>query len=235
MKKCIAGFFCVLIILNSQAQKKPTTTKPVTTKPATQTPVLRTESDSMSYAIGLSVANFYSQQGIKLNSSLITKACNDILQNKKPLLTEDQANLIFMCHSNPQLCSYVKEGEKFLAENKKRSTVKTTASGLQYEVLKQGSGINPAATDTVVVNYVGTLTSGTEFDNSYKRGSPISFPLNGVIRGWTEGLQLMRAGSKYKFYVPYQLGYGLNNAQTIPGGSVLIFEIELLDVKKAKG
>ena len=240
MKKCIAGVICVFIILNSQAQKKPTTTKPVTTKPlttkpTTQTSTLKTEADSMSYAIGLSVANFYSQQGIKLNSTLITKACNDVLENKKPLMTEEQANLVFMCHSNPQLCSYVKEGESFLAGNKKKPNVKTTPSGLQYEVLKQGTGIKPAAIDTVVVNYVGTLTNGTEFDNSYKKGTPISFPLNRVIKGWTEGLQLMPAGSKYKFYVPYQLGYGLNNDQTIPGGSVLIFEVELLDVKKAKG
>lgn len=234
MKKCIAAFICFSIILNSHAQKKPIK-KTITTKTSAQTPVLKTESDSMSYAIGLSVANFYSQQGIKLNSALVTKAINDVTTNKKPLLTEEQANLIFMCHSNPQLCSYVKEGEKFLAENKKKPNVKTTPSGLQYEIVKQGTGIKPAAIDTVVVNYIGTLTNGTEFDNSYKRGTPISFPLNGVIKGWTEGLQLMPAGSKYKFYVPYQLGYGLNNAQTIPGGSVLIFEVELLDVKKAKG
>ena len=190
--------------------------------------------DSLSYAIGLSVANFYRQQGIKLNTTIVSKACNDVLLNKKPLLTDDQANLLFMCHSNPQLCGHVKQDEKFLVENKKKPNVKVTPSGLQYEVLSQGSGMRPNATDSVTVNYMGTLTDGTEFDNSYKRGQPITFSLDRVIRGWTEGLQLMTVGSKYKFYVPYQLGYWLNEMGTIPAGSALVFEVELLDVKKPK-
>jgi FKBP-type peptidyl-prolyl cis-trans isomerase len=133
---------------------------------------------------------------------------------------------------NPDVFKKIEAGEKFLAENKKKSGVKTTASGLQYEVIRQGDGIRPTAADTVEVNYAGTLIDGFEFDNSYKRGQSISFPLNGVIRGWTEGLQLMTAGSKYKFYVPQQLGYGMNDMGSIPGGSVLVFEIELLNVKK---
>jgi FKBP-type peptidyl-prolyl cis-trans isomerase FklB len=198
------------------------------------TSVLKTKNDSLSYAIGLSVVNFYRQQGIKLNTAMVTKACNDVLTNKKPLLTDEQANLVFMCHSNPQICTNVTEGENFLAKNKKNATVKTTPSGLQYEVISQGMGIKPGPADTVTVNYKGTLINGNEFDNSYKRGQPISFPLNGVIKGWTEGLQLMPVGSKYKFYIPYQLGYGLNDMQAIPGGSLLVFEVELLDVKKAK-
>jgi FKBP-type peptidyl-prolyl cis-trans isomerase FklB len=198
------------------------------------TSVLKTKNDSLSYAIGLSVVNFYRQQGIKLNTAMVTKACNDVLTNKKPLLTDEQANLVFMCHSNPQICTNVTEGENFLAKNKKNATVKTTPSGLQYEVISQGMGIKPGPADTVTVNYKGILINGNEFDNSYKRGQPISFPLNGVIKGWTEGLQLMPVGSKYKFYIPYQLGYGLNDMQAIPGGSLLVFEVELLDVKKAK-
>jgi FKBP-type peptidyl-prolyl cis-trans isomerase FklB len=198
------------------------------------TSVLKTKNDSLSYAIGLSVVNFYRQQGIKLNTAMVTKACNDVLTNKKPLLTDEQANLVFMCHSNPQICTNVTEGENFLTKNKKNATVKTTPSGLQYEVISQGMGIKPGPADTVTVNYKGTLINGNEFDNSYKRGQPISFPLNGVIKGWTEGLQLMPVGSKYKFYIPYQLGYGLNDMQAIPGGSLLVFEVELLDVKKAK-
>jgi FKBP-type peptidyl-prolyl cis-trans isomerase len=165
---------------------------------------------------------------------LVTKACNDVLTSKKPLLTDEQANLLFMCHSNPTLCAHVKEDEKFLTGNKKNPNVKLTPSGLQYEVITQGTGIRPNATDTVTVNYKGTLTNGTEFDNSYKRGEPISFALDHVIRGWTEGLQLMTVGSKYKFYIPYQLGYGLNEMGTIPAGSALVFEVELLDVKKPK-
>jgi FKBP-type peptidyl-prolyl cis-trans isomerase FklB len=237
MKKYFIAAFCFSITGISYAQKAPrktTTTKTSTkAKPAaTSTSILKTKSDSLSYAIGLSVANFYKQQGIKLNTVLVTRALNDITTQKKPLLNDEQANLVFMCHSNPQICKNVTEGETFLAKNKKNTNVKTTPSGLQYEVISQGTGVKPGATDTVTVNYKGVLINGNEFDNSYKRGQPISFALNGVIPGWTEGLQLMPVGSKYKFYIPYQLGYGLNDMQAIPGGSVLIFEVELLGVKK---
>lgn len=229
----IASCFLATISYGQKTASKTATSKPKTTTSAS-TQALKTQNDSLSYAIGLSVANFYRQQGVQLNTAIVTKACNDVLQKKKPLLTDDQANLLFMCHSNPQICTNVKQGEAFLAANKKKSNVKITSSGLQYEVVTQGSGIKPGPTDTVTVNYMGTLIDGNEFDNSYKRGQPISFPLNGVIHGWTEGLQLMPVGSKYKFYIPYQLGYGLNDMQAIPGGSVLIFEVELLDVKKPK-
>lgn len=235
MKKSFFIAFCFFVSI-ANAQK--TTTKPVTTKPktttgTTSTPVLKTQNDSLSYAIGLSVANFYRQQGIQLNTALVSKACNDVLEKKKPLLTDEQANLVFMCHSNPQICVNVKEGENFLAQNKKKANIKTTPSGLQYEVLTKGSGAMPSSVDTVTVNYKGTLINGNEFDNSYKRGEPTTFSLNRVIRGWTEGLQLMSVGSKYRFFIPQQLGYGLNETGTIPGGSVLIFEVELLDVKRA--
>jgi FKBP-type peptidyl-prolyl cis-trans isomerase len=121
-------------------------------------------------------------------------------------------------------------GENFLAANKKKAGVKTTASGLQYEVIREGTGPKPTAQDTVTVNYAGTLINGTEFDNSYKRGEPITFPLRGVIAGWTEGLQLMSTGAKYKFYIPHQLAYGTNDVGTIPAGSVLVFEVELLKI-----
>ena len=233
MKKICFIAFCFLLVGYSYAQKTPP--KPVTTKKTTpSTAVLKTHNDSLSYAIGLSVANFYRQQGVKLNTAIVTKACNDVLEKKKPLLSDDQANLVFMCHSNPQICVNVKEGERFLVQNKKNSNLKVTPSGLQYEVVTQGSGPRPIATDTVVVNYRGTLTNGTEFDNSYKRGEPTSFAVNRVIQGWTEALLLMPKGSKYKLYIPYQLGYGLNDMQAIPGGSVLVFEVELLDIKKPK-
>lgn len=124
----------------------------------------------------------------------------------------------------------VKETE-FLAENGKKSGITTTESGLQYEVLTQGSGAMPAATDKVKVHYKGTLLDGTVFDSSYDRDMPIEFQLNGVIKGWTEGLQLMKIGSKYKFYIPSKLGYGERGAgQVIPGNATLIFEVELLDI-----
>ena len=237
MKKIwIAGL--VLLSVPAVAQKKPIPKKTATTTRATVNP-LKSGTDSLSYALGVSVASFYKQQGIhNLNTSMLSKAIGDVLSGKKPVLNEMQCNNVITAYmqkaemekSKPN----VEAGQKFLAENKTKPNVKTTASGLQYEVLTQGTGVHPKPTDTVEVNYVGTLLDGTEFDNSYKRGQSIEFPLNGVIRGWTEGLQLMPAGSKYKFYIPYDLAYGLNGAGPIPGGSTLVFEVELLNVKPSK-
>src|SRR5207253_1751905 len=123
-------------------------------------------------------------------------------------------------------------GEKFLAENKSKEGVKTTASGLQYKVLKEGNGAQPKSSDTVTVNYRGTLVDGTEFDSSYKRGQPATFPITGVIKGWTEALQLMKVGSKFQLFVPANLAYGDRSpGAQIPAGSTLIFEVELLDAK----
>ena len=126
----------------------------------------------------------------------------------------------------------IEEGRKFLAQNKLKPGVITTASGLQYEVIREGTGIKPAAVDTFVCHYRGTLLNGTEFDASYNRNQPLVMGVSQVIRGWTEGLQLMPVGSKYKFYIPYDLAYGTNDQGPIPGGSLLVFEVELLDVKK---
>lgn len=123
-------------------------------------------------------------------------------------------------------------GKKFLEDNAKKADVKTTSSGLQYKVIAEGTGKKPKATETVTVHYRGTLIDGTEFDSSYKRGEPISFGLNRVIAGWTEGLQLMPTGSKYEFYIPYNLAYGERGAGgVIPPFAKLIFEVELLGVK----
>lgn len=224
-----------LISLSTFAQK--TTTKKKTAGGVASAKPLKSESDSLSYALGVSVASFYKQQGLtNLNATTISKGISDVMGGKKPLLDAGQCQNFIMAYMSKQQASKSKPnvdaGEKFLAQNKKNAAVKTTPSGLQYEVLTQGTGPKPLVTDTVVVNYKGTLLDGSEFDNSYKRGEPISFPLNGVIRGWTEGLQLMPVGSKYKFYIPHQLGYGLNEQGPIPAGSVLIFEVELLQIKK---
>lgn len=238
MKKSIVAVLA-LFSLSVQAQKKKPATKTTRTKmtaaSSASAPKLTNITDSASYALGLSVANFYKQQGFKsLNTTLIARAINDVQADKKPVFTEEQANEVIMYFVNPNLRSTIEEGKAFLATNAKKAGVKTTASGLQYEVLREGNGAKPKGTDTVEVNYAGTLLNGTEFDNSYKRGQPIEFPLTNVIRGWTEGVQLMPVGSKYKFYVPYDIGYGLNGNGPIPGGATLVFEIELLNIKPAQ-
>ena len=220
----------------AQAQKATTTKKPVPKKTSTSAAAtgtsLKSLADSASYAIGLSVASFYKQQGVKnLNTSMISRAINDVYSGKPTAMNEQQSQECMMRYMNPNLAKNIAAGEKFLAENKNKPGVKTTASGLQYEVVTQGTGPKPTATDTVVVNYRGTLIDGTEFDNSYKRGEPLSFPANRVIPGWTEALQLMPVGSKYKLYIPYQLAYGMNETGPIPGGSTLVFDVELLSIK----
>ena len=211
----------------------------VDTTPVVKTVMLNNINDSASYAVGVSVANFYKQQGIKtLNTELVSKAINDIMSGGDVLMDDAAANscmnnymtLIQTEKSKPRMDS----GTAFLEQNKTKSGIITTASGLQYEIITAGTGIKPTAQDSVTCNYMGTLLDGTEFDNSYKRGEPITFNLGGVIRGWTEGLQLMSEGAKYKFYVPYALGYGAHDYGPIPGGSVLIFEVDLLKVIKSK-
>lgn len=219
--------------LGAAAQKKPVPVKKPTV--ATATPALKNLNDSASYAIGISIARFYSQQGLtNINTSLVSKAINDVLAGKKVLLDDNQTNNVIMkCMNEAQQAKSkpnIAAGQQFLAKNKSKAGVKTTASGLQYEVLVEGTGPKPSATDSVTVHYAGTLINGTEFDNSFKRGQPITFTLNGVIKGWTEGLQLMPVGSKYKLYIPHQLGYGTNDVGSIPAGSVLIFEVELLAI-----
>jgi FKBP-type peptidyl-prolyl cis-trans isomerase FklB len=222
-----------LAVLKAEAQK----TKPAPVKkPAVTTPVLKNLTDSASYAMGVSMASFYAQQGVQnINPALVSQAIRDVYAKKNLAITDAQCNEIIMklmdARQEEKLKPSIAAAEKFLEANKKRAGVKTTASGLQYEVITEGTGPRPTAADEVTVNYVGTLVDGTEVDNSYKRGQPISFNLGGVIKGWTEGLQLMPVGSKYKFYIPYELGYGLHGTGPIPGAATLIFEIELLSIK----
>ncbi|MGE5520262.1 MAG: FKBP-type peptidyl-prolyl cis-trans isomerase [Candidatus Dadabacteria bacterium] len=236
MKKVLVIAFCFSLALANAQKPAPKKTTPVS-HPATTSVSLKTLNDSVSYAIGLSVASFYSQQGItKLNTAALTKAINDVMSKKQASLNEQQANDVIMKYMETAQAEKIKPtiaaSEAFLAANKKKPGVKTTATGLQYEVIKEGIGPKPTATDTVVVNYAGTLIDGTEFDNSYKRGTPAEFPANRVIPGWTEALQLMPVGSKYKLYIPYQLGYGTRGAGgSIPGGAALVFEVELLSIK----
>jgi FKBP-type peptidyl-prolyl cis-trans isomerase FklB len=160
----------------------------------------------------------------------------DVLEKNQPQISYQEAQQVlgqFFQELEAKIAGAAKaEGENFLAENKKREGVQVTASGLQYEVLEATIGQKPKATDKVRVHYEGTLIDGTVFDSSYQRGESISFPLNGVIKGWTEGLQLMSVGSKYKFFIPYQLAYGERGAgQQIPPYAALIFTVELLGIE----
>jgi FKBP-type peptidyl-prolyl cis-trans isomerase len=235
MKKIILFVILVAVInvLYAQPGKQPV--KTTVTKPVP--PVLKNINDSASYAVGVSVANFYKQQGIKkINTALLSRAVNDILTGKKPLLDDNAANNVMNSYMSRLQAEKskptIEEGQKFLAQNKTKPGVKTTASGLQYEVITEGTGIKPTAVDTFVAHYRGTYINGTEFDASYNRGEPLKMSITQVIPGWTEGLQLMPVGSKYKFYIPYNIAYGAFDYNGIPGGSMLIFELELLDVKK---
>lgn len=193
--------------------------------------------DKISYAIGLSMGQNLMGSGVtSLQYEDLAQGIQDVLEHKQPQISYQEAQTVlgkFFSELESKIAGEAKaEGEKFLAENAKRPEVKTTASGLQYEVIESTLGQKPKATDTVRVHYEGTLINGTVFDSSYKRGEPISFGLNQVIKGWTEGLQLMSIGSKYKLYIPYQLAYGEQGAgASIPPYAALIFTVELLGIE----
>ena len=193
--------------------------------------------DKISYALGLSMGQNLMGSGVtSLDYADLAAGIKDVLEKNQPQISYQEAQQVlgqFFQELEAKIAGAAKEeGEKFLAENKKREGVQVTASGLQYEVLEATIGQKPKATDTVKVHYEGTLIDGTVFDSSYKRGESISFPLNGVIKGWTEGLQLMSVGSKYKFFIPYQLAYGERGAgQQIPPYAALIFTVELLGIE----
>lgn len=226
-----------LLAFSSEAKKK----KSVAVAPPA--PIFQNDVDSMSYALGINIGtdlgnNLKKIPGGKSNIDLFLKAFSTSLKGDSTLMTKEVANEYFknyMMKAQAQETDAKKAaGEKFLAENKTKPGVITTASGLQYQVLVPTEGPKPKAVDSVTVHYQGFLLDGTKFDSSVDRGEPVTFPLNQVIPGWTEGVQLMSVGSKYKFFIPYTLGYGERGAgQTIPGFSTLIFEVELLGVKPA--
>ncbi|MEL6658098.1 MAG: FKBP-type peptidyl-prolyl cis-trans isomerase [Bacteroidota bacterium] len=193
--------------------------------------------ESVSYSLGILVAQNLKNQGFKdINIEEFGAAIDDVLQDRETKVDVTQANEIVQQYMQAAKAAQHKDnkdaGEAFLAENKLRGEVVTTDSGLQYEVLTEGEGSKPKATDEVEVHYHGTLIDGTVFDSSVQRGETTSFPLNRVISGWTEGLQLMSVGSKYKFYIPYNLAYGDQGAGAqIKPFSALVFEVELISIK----
>lgn len=224
MKSLLIALSTVLLVLPLFAQEKSTQ--------------LKDQKDKVSYSIGLNVGFNLAKQKIPVNPDALSAGIKDALAGK-PQMTEAEVKETMAAFEKDMMDKQKAAGEKsavdggkYLEENKKKEGVKTTASGLQYKSLKEGSGAQPKATDTVTVNYRGTLLDGTEFDSSYKRGEPATFPLSGVIKGWTEGLQLMKKGSKYQFVIPAGLAYGERSPGAgIPSNSTLIFEVELLEIK----
>jgi|ERR1700678_1361761 len=205
--------------------------------------VLKTEKDKFSYALGMKMGANFKKQSVPVDPSILARGIRDAVAGGKTLLTDDEAQAAIMevqkdvqkqqqAKTEQASAGNKKEGETFLAANKGKDGVVTLPSGLQYKILQEGKGPKPAATDSVVCNYRGTLIDGKEFDSSYKRGQPATFPINGVIKGWTEALQLMPVGSKWQLFVPSDLGYGDSGAgPDIGPGATLIFEVELLSIQ----
>ena len=200
--------------------------------------------DKLSYALGLGIGRQLSQMGAAdLNIDDFAQAVKDMIDGKEPQVATAEAQQIvedfFRKQEERQRAEAAEkykgaksEGEKYLSENAKKEGVVTLPSGLQYQVLKEGNGKSPKATDKVVCHYEGMLIDGTMFDSSVQRGEPATFPLNGDIVGWAEGLQLMKAGAKYRIFIPYQLGYGERGAgASIPPFATLVFDVELIEVK----
>jgi FKBP-type peptidyl-prolyl cis-trans isomerase FklB len=250
----------LLLLGNAHAQQTPAATTPTTpaaqapkapaaktgqaARPRTSVPLaLKTEKDKFSYALGMNLGSGLHKQSVDVDPAIFLRGLKDGLAAGKTLLTEQEAQATLVQMQNDlrkkaqektqQLAVSNKQtGDAFLASNKAQEGVITLPSGLQYKILKEGAGPKPAATDSVVCNYRGTLLDGTEFDSSYKRGQPATFQVNGVIKGWTEALQLMPVGSKWQLVIPSDLAYGERGAgQQIGPNSTLIFEVELLSIQ----
>lgn len=223
------------------AAKKPAATGAKTATPFT----LKTQKDKQSYALGMSIGSGLHKQQVPVDPAVVARGLRDAMAGGKTLLTEDEMNAVLKqlredVHKQQEAKAHAvgeparKQGEAFLAANKAKEGVVTLPDGLQYKILTVGNGPKPAASDTVTVNYRGTLIDGKEFDSSYKRGEPVSFPVGGVIKGWTEALQMMPVGSKWQLFIPADLAYGDQGGGPIGPGETLIFEVELLSIGEQK-
>ncbi len=215
-----------------------------TPKAKPEGPPLSTKKDKISYALGLNLGTQMHQMEVDIDPAVFARGLSDALSGNKPAMTDDEARQAILDLRNETLAKQKqwqaevseknkKEEQAFLAENKSKPGVTALPSGMQYKVLKQGDGPKPGPDDTVVCNYRGTLINGTEFDSSYKRGQPVTFPVKAVIKGWSEALQLMPVGSKWQVFIPSELAYGENG---VPGKiepyAMLIFEVELVSIQK---
>jgi FKBP-type peptidyl-prolyl cis-trans isomerase len=230
--------------------KTATTAKkaPATPAKSATTLTLKTQKEKASYALGMNIGSTLKRQGVtaQVDPAIVARGLRDSMGTGKTLLTEEEEKAVLMqlqtevrqqqqAKAHDEGLTNRKEGDTFLAANKAKEGVVTLPSGLQYKILKEGNGPKPTATDTVTCNYRGTLISGKEFDSSYKRGEPTAFPVSGVIKGWTEALQLMPVGSKWQLFVPADLAYGDRSpSPDIGPGDTLIFEVELLKIGEDK-
>jgi FKBP-type peptidyl-prolyl cis-trans isomerase FklB len=228
--------------------KKPATTAKKPPAKTTTVLTLKTQKEKASYALGMKIGGDLRKQGVNaaVDPALAARGFKDALAGSKPLLSEDDERSALtqlqnevrekqQANAHEKGGAARKQGEEFLAANKSKEGVVTLPSGLEYKILKEGNGPKPTAGDTVTCNYRGTLLNGTEFDSSYKHGEPLSFPVGGVIKGWTEALQLMPVGSKWQLFIPPDMAYGDRGAGSDIGpGETLIFEVELISIGEQK-
>ncbi len=230
---------------SSSTTHKSSTAKTTTTHKATTTaaPPLTTDKQKFSYALGMNLGGNLHHQSVEIDPTTFMRGLKDAMAGRKTQLTDEEAHTVLsqmqdkmravqMQKMQQESAANKKKGEDFLAANKSKPGVVTLPSGLQYKIIKEGTGPKPTAKDTVVCNYKGTLIDGKEFDSSYKRGQPVTFPVSGVIKGWTEALQLMPVGSTWELYIPSDLAYGDRGAgQDIQPGDALVFQVELLSIQ----
>jgi FKBP-type peptidyl-prolyl cis-trans isomerase FkpA len=241
----LAAVFGVASAADEPAKKPAMTMTPPPAAAAKDAkPPVAIDRNKISYMVGMDIGRGLTQIKDDIDIKVVEQALEAVIKGEKTTMTQEEALQVRQAYMQQMQAKRVTEqkaaaeknkgeGSAFLAKNKSKSGVKTTATGLQYEVEKEGTGPKPKATDTVKVNYLGTKIDGTKFDSSYDRGQPATFPLNGVIKGWSEGLQLMPVGSKYKLYVPADLAYGENAPGPIGPNATLIFEVELLGIEDA--
>ena len=254
MKKqiCVLMFFlsCLLAITvnaaGKEAKQKEKLQEPAFAAKQDNEPgknMLKTELDRISYALGTQIGQNFKKQGIEINPEQLMHGLTDVMKNKELVLSQDEIQQVMMSFQERMRAEQqqkqnaggainLAEGNSFLEKNKKNKGVIELPSGLQYKVIKKGTGETPTADSKVKTHYRGTLINGTEFDSSYKRNAPAVFPVKGVIKGWTEALQIMKVGAKWELYIPANLAYGQRGRPSIPSNSTLIFEIELLEIVK---
>ncbi len=202
---------------------------------AQEKPVLKNQKEKVSYIIGMDIGNNLKKQSVDADPNSLLRGIQDALSGAKPLLSKEEIQETMVAFQKEMAEKQKQRGEAFLSENKKKEGIKTLPSGLQYKIIKAGTGKKPKSNDTVTVNYRGTLIDGTEFDSSFRRGQPATFPVSGVIPGWTEAMQLMAEGAKWELFVPSNLAYGERGAGGLIGpNATLIFEVELISVQENK-